>query len=77
MIKKQIFVAVLATLPLAALAEHEGTIHLDEISVVSKKETASLTQPTQEEAKKTLEKAAGGTSIVDMDSVREGRASSI
>ncbi|MDX1914788.1 MAG: TonB-dependent receptor [Methylophilus sp.] len=72
---KQIFAAVLAALPLTGLAEHEGTIHLDEISVVTKKESASLTQPTKEEAKVELDKTAGGTTLVNMETVREGRMS--
>lgn len=74
MLNKHILSAVLAALPLIAHAEHEGTVHLDEINVVSNR-PASLTQPDIETAKETLNKTAGGTTLVDMDTVREGRTS--
>lgn len=75
MLNKHILSAVLVAVPFLAYAEHEGTVHLDEISVVSTRPAASLTQPDIETAKETLNKTAGGTTLVDMDTVREGRTS--
>lgn len=75
MINKYISAAVLAALPLMAHAEHEGTVHLDEISVVSNRPAASSTQPDIETAKATINKTAGGVTVVDMEDVREGRVS--
>lgn len=77
MLNKHILSAVIAALPFMAHAEHEGTVHLDEISVVSSRPASSLTQPDIETAKETLNKTAGGTTLVDMDTVREGRTSTI
>lgn len=69
--------AILAALPLLAHAEHEGTVHLDEVKVTAERNKASLTQPSIEEAKETLSKTAGGTTVVDMATVREGRTSNM
>lgn len=67
--------AVLAALPWLAHAEHDGTVHVDEVEVVAKKQSPSLTQPDIATAKETLAKTAGGTTVVDMAQVREGRMS--
>lgn len=75
--KTKIGLAILAALPLLAHAEHEGTVHLDEVKVTAERNKASLTQPSIEEAKETLSKTAGGTTVVDMATVREGRASNM
>ena len=74
MVKKIILVAVLATLPLLAQAEHNETIHLDEVNVIAAK-TVSTTQPDIETAREQINKTAGGVTIVDMEDVREGRVS--
>ncbi len=69
---------VLSTLaigyPHAAFAEHEGTIHLDEVGVTASK-VNSTTQPNIEEAREAINKTAGGVGIVDMEKVKEGRTS--
>lgn len=74
---KQLFFAVLAVLPSVAMAEHEGTVHLDEVNVVAEKPKTSSTQPSKEAAKEALSKTAGGTTLVDMETVREGRTSNM
>ncbi len=76
-VNKQLFFAVLAALPLVAMAEHEGTVHVDDVKVVAEKSKGSLTQPSKEVAKETLSKTAGGTTLVDMEQVREGRTSNM
>ena len=75
--RTRICLAVLAALPYLAHAEHEGTVHLDEVKVVAKKNKASLTQPDIETAKENLSKTAGGTTVVNMETVREGRTSNM
>ncbi len=75
--KTKICLAILAAVPYLAQAEHEGTVHLDEVKVVAKKNKASLTQPDIETAKENLSKTAGGTTVVDMETVREGRTSNM
>jgi iron complex outermembrane recepter protein len=75
--KTNISLAILAALPLLAHAEHEGTVHLDEVQVTAQKPKASLTQPDIERAKENLSKTAGGTTVVDMATVREGRTSNL
>lgn len=75
--KTKICLAILAAVPYLAQAEHEGTVHLDEVKVVAKKNKASLTQPDIETAKENLSKTAGGTTVVDMANVREGRTSNM
>lgn len=75
MVNQRILLAVLAALPLIVHADHEGTVHLDEISVVSSKTSFSSTQPDKQKAKENLNKTAGGTTLVDMEQVREGRVS--
>ena len=75
--KTKICLAILAAMPYLAQAEHEGTVHLDEVHVVAKKNKASLTQPDIETAKENLSKTAGGTTVVDMETVREGRTSNM
>lgn len=64
----------MSVLPPLAFAEHEGIVHLEEVKVVAEKLKASTTQPDKETAKQTLNKTAGGTTLVDMDKVREGGA---
>ncbi|MBF4990134.1 TonB-dependent receptor [Methylophilus sp. QUAN] len=75
--KTKICLAILAAMPYLAQAEHEGTVHLDEVKVVAKKNKASLTQPDIETAKENLSKTAGGTTVVNMETVREGRTSNM
>lgn len=75
--KTKICLAILAAMPYLAQAEHEGTVHLDEVKVVATKNKASLTQPDIETAKENLSKTAGGTTVVDMVNVREGRTSNM
>lgn len=75
--KTKICLAILAAMPYLANAEHEGTVHLDEVKVVAKKNKASLTQPDIETAKENLAKTAGGTTVVNMETVREGRTSNM
>lgn len=53
-------------------AEHQDLL-LKEVSVIEKHLKSSTTQPNIDEAKEELNKTAGGTTIVDMDLVREGR----
>lgn len=69
--------AVLYALPSLAYAEHKGEVHLDEVQVVAKKLKRSTTQPDIEDAKQQLSKTAGGTTVVDMATVREGRTSNM
>ncbi|QDC43542.1 TonB-dependent receptor family protein [Methylophilus medardicus] len=68
-------IAIMMALPLLAEAEHEGTLVLDEVHVVAERPKTSSTQPSKEAAKEALSKTAGGTTLVDMDKVREGRVS--
>jgi iron complex outermembrane recepter protein len=75
--KTKICLAILAAVPYLAQAEHEGTVHLDEVKVVAAKKKTSLTQPDIETAKENLSKTAGGTTVVDMETVREGRTSNM
>ncbi len=75
--KTKIGLAILAALPLLAHAEHEGTVHLDEVEVTAEKPKGSLTQPSIEVAKENLSKTAGGTTVIDMTTVREGRTSNM
>lgn len=75
--KTKICLAILAAMPYLAQAEHEGTVHLDEVKVVATKKKASLTQPDIDTAKENLSKTAGGTTVVDMETVREGRTSNM
>ncbi len=75
--KSTLVLAVLSALPYLAWAEHGGTEHLDEVRVTAEKKKTSLTQPDIEVAKKTLSKTAGGTTVVDMETVREGRTSNM
>lgn len=75
--KTKIGLAILSALPYLAHAEHEGTVHLDEVKVVAKKINSSTTQPDINTAKENLSKTAGGTTVVDMATVREGRTSNM
>lgn len=75
--KTKICLAILSVLPCFAYAEHEGIVHLDEVEVVAEKKKTSLTQPDIEVAKENLSKTAGGTTVVDMATVREGRTSNM
>ena len=74
MMYKQLFIAVLTALPLLAIAEHNETIHLDEVNVSASK-VSSTTQPNIEEAREAINKTAGGVTIVDLNQVKEGRVS--
>jgi iron complex outermembrane receptor protein len=74
MMYKKVFLAVLAALPLLAMAERNETIHLDEVNVTAAK-PVSTTQPDIETAREEINKTAGGVTIIDMDGVREGRTS--
>lgn len=56
------------------ICEHNETIHLDEV-VISASRIGPTTQPNITEAKQAIDKTAGGVTIIDMDAVREGRAS--
>ncbi len=71
---KKLFLVVLAALPMLASADHNETIHLDEVSVSASK-VSSTTQPNIEEARQAINKTAGGVTIVDLDQVKEGRVS--
>lgn len=75
--KNNLCLAVLAALPLLAHAEHQGTLHLDEVEVVAHKPKTSATQPDIEMARETLARTAGGTTLVDMEQVKEGRTSTL
>ena len=57
-----------------AFAEHNEIIHLDEMDVTASK-VSTVSQPNITEAKQAINKTAGGVTIVDMESVREGRNS--
>lgn len=69
---KTLLAAVLAALPMLAMADHN--IHLDEVAVSAAK-ISPATQPNIEEARETINKTAGGVNVVDMEKVREGRVS--
>jgi iron complex outermembrane recepter protein len=73
MYKKSLF-AVLAAMPLLAQAEHNETIHLDEVNVTAARPVA-ITQPNIEIAREEINKTAGGVTVINMDTVREGRTS--
>jgi iron complex outermembrane receptor protein len=73
-INKKVLAAVLAALPMLAVAEHNETIHLDEVNVSASK-ISPVTQPNIEEAREAINKTAGGVTVVDMEDVREGRVS--
>lgn len=62
--KTKIVLAVLAVLPWIAHAEHDGTVHVDAVEVVAKKQSPSLTQPDIATAKETLAKTAGDSASV-------------
>ncbi|MES2579707.1 MAG: Plug domain-containing protein, partial [Pseudomonadota bacterium] len=75
---KSIHLCVLSALAIGfshtAFAEHNETIHLDEVDVSANK-VSPITQPNIEEAKQAINKTAGGVTIVDLEEVREGRVS--
>lgn len=75
---KSIHLCVLSALAVSfahnAFAQHNETIHLDEVDVTASK-VSSTTQPNIDEARETISKAAGGVGIVDMEQVKEGRTS--
>lgn len=75
--KTMICLAVLASLPKLVSAAHDGSVHLDEVKVTATKKTVSITQPDIETAKDIASKTAGGTTVVDMAQVREGRTSNL
>lgn len=72
--KKPIYLMVLSTLSFTAYAEH---IDAPNVDVTEKRQVVSLTQPDKDTAKETLNKTAGGTTLVDMELVREGRTSNL
>ncbi len=72
--KKTIYLIVLSTLSINVYAEH---IDAPSVDVIEKRKVASSTQPDKETAKEVLSKTAGGTTLVDMDLVREGRTSNL
>ncbi|HQN64130.1 MAG TPA: TonB-dependent receptor [Methylophilus sp.] len=75
--KKQIYCAVigaLSALSQQALAEHEGVIHLDEISVEAPRPN-SVTQPDAQTAREQLDKTPGGVTLIEAEQFREGRVS--
>lgn len=55
-----------------AYAEH---LDVDTVTVEAEQEQASITQPTIQHAREEINKTAGGVTVVDMQDVREGRAS--
>ncbi|MES2547006.1 MAG: TonB-dependent receptor [Pseudomonadota bacterium] len=55
-------------------AEHNESIRLDTIGVTAAK-AGPATQPNIDEAKQTINKTAGGVTVVDLQEVREGRVS--
>ena len=65
-------ISALATLSTNAYAEHQGVIHLDEITVTAPKLT-SLIQPDIKQATDDISQTAGGVEIVDSEKIREGR----
>lgn len=72
---KPLHVCVLSALSLlsqSVLAEH---LDIPTVEVTEKKAEASLTQPSFEAAREELNKTAGGTTVVPMDQVKEGRSS--
>ena len=73
-INKKIFMAVLASLPSLLHAEHNETIHLDEVNVTAAK-SVSTTQPDLEAAREQMNKTAGGVTLIDAEQFREGRVS--
>lgn len=70
-------IALLAAWPWFAHADHDGTLHMDAVEVLAHRPRPSLTQPDIATARQTLAKTPGGTSIVDMALVREGRVSNL
>ena len=75
--KKMIYLSVLSALlalSQQALAEHEGVIHVDEISVAAPR-PKSTTQPDAHTALHELNKTAGGVTVVEAEQFREGRVS--
>jgi iron complex outermembrane recepter protein len=72
--KKLIGFAISAMFSVNAFADHNETIHLDEVNVTAAK-PISTTQPDIDTAREQINKTAGGVTIVDMEDVREGRVS--
>lgn len=72
--KKLIGLAISAIFSVNAFADHNETIHLDEVNVTAAKPISS-TQPDIDTAREQINKTAGGVTIVDMEDVREGRIS--
>jgi iron complex outermembrane recepter protein len=72
--KKPLYLMVLSTLSFTANADH---IDAPSVDVTEKRQVVSLTQPDKDTAKEILSKTAGGTTLVDMELVREGRTSNL
>jgi iron complex outermembrane receptor protein len=70
--KKQVLSAVLAALPMLAMADH---LALDTVDVTAERIKESTTQPSIAVAREEINKTAGGVTIVDMQQVKEGRTS--
>lgn len=70
--KKTIYLCVLSSLSLNVYAEH---LDVPRVDVTEKRKTFSSTQPDIETAREQINKTAGGVTIVNMDTVREGRTS--
>ena len=66
MIKKRILVAVIAALPLLAQAEHDETIHLDEVDVTAPREAQSLWNEIEAERSAT----PGAVTTIDGESLQ-------
>lgn len=64
--------SALALISPTALADH---LDIPTVEVTEKKTIVSLTQPSIEQARAELAKAAGGTTVVTMDQIKEGRSS--
>lgn len=64
--------SALTLLSQSAVAEH---LDIPTVDVTEKKAEASLTQPSYDAAREELSKTAGGTTVVPMDQVKEGRSS--
>ena len=75
---KPIHICMLSALAISfshtAFADHNETIHLDQVDVSATK-ISPITQPNIEEAKQVINKTAGGVTVVDLEEVREGRVS--
>jgi iron complex outermembrane receptor protein len=69
------FALIAATFMPVAHADHQHDITLPPVEVLGKHESASITQPDLATARETINKTAGGVTIVDLKEIREGRVS--